>query len=426
MFKSLSIFCFLFLVSTAALFPSEGTRGLLNPKAIALVLFVLSFTAYFLTERKVEEKELFTIGGFFLLLGGMVTWIVIALLNGRIEPIAIIDESKLFLITFLPFFGAKILHQRGALKFSTFLKTLLYANSLYTLAKIGFLMLVFLKIISFSTFLDVTGIRVMSLDVAGSFNRFLTSCDLFTPFLLFFVAARKSFGLKLNRVFVYLYIPLSLLSIAIAFSRVFLFIGVFSLLLALLLQFQKKAIFAFYVTLFLCLGITALLGPEKVVSMVELRLFSRENTASDVVREGQIKALIDEASEHPLLGLGMGGYSHEVIRDTDVLHLYEVQWLALLAQFGFIGLPLLLAPVFVLFFSFLKGVLTFERLFLFTLFLGWIASGATNPFVLSLASGVMYTLFFLGLKELETGYLHHTHQIVRSTPTGVPIVSLNY
>jgi len=399
-FKSLSIFSLLLLILTAALFPSEGTRALFNPKAIALVLFVLSFTAYFLTERKVEEKELLTVGGFFLLLSGISFWILLAL-SGGIEAVAIIDETKLFLITFLPFFGATILYNRGALKFSTFIKTLLYANSLYTFAKVGFLLLVFLKIVSFSTFIEVTGIRVMSLDVAGSFNRFLTSCDLFTPFLLFFVAARKSFNLRLNRLFVYFYIPVSLLSIAIAFSRVFLFIGFASLVLALLLQFQKKAIFALYVSIFFCLGVTALLGPEKVASMLELRLFSRENTASDKVRAGQIEALVEETANHPLLGLGMGGYSREVIRDNDVLHLYEVQWLALLAQFGFLGVPLLLSPVFAIFFSFLKGIFSVERLFLFILFLGWLAAGTTNPFVLSLASGVMYTLFFLGLKELE-------------------------
>jgi len=408
-FKSLSIFCFLALVSTAALFPSEGSRGLLNPKAIALILFTFSFTAYFFTERKCKENDITSLGGAFLLLASMAVWIAIAFSNGQIETSSILDETKLFLITFIPFYGAKILHERGDLQFSSFVKTLVYANCLYSLAKIGFLLLVFLKIVSFSTFMEVTGIRVMSLDVAGSFNRFLTSCDLFTPFLLFFVASQKRFNLSLNKYFVVFYIPLSLLSVGIAFSRVFLFIALFSLFLAILLQFQKRALLALYTSIFFALSITAVVGPEKIYSMIELRLFSRENNASDVVREGQIEALLEEIYKRPLLGLGMGGYSHEIIRDKEVLHLYEVQWLALLAQFGFLGLPLLLLPVFTLFFSFLKSMLTMERFFLFILFCGWISSGATNPFVLSLASGVMYTLFSLGLKRIEASHLHQTN-----------------
>jgi hypothetical protein len=400
---------------TALLSPSEGGRGLLNPKAIGFGLFVPSFFLWLLSERKIGEKDLLPLTGFFFLLFGMSAWIGVSFYREVAHMPSLIDQTKVFFITFIPFFGALIMARRGLFSFSTLIKTLIYSNALYSLIKIIFLILFFLKIISLETFLEFTGIRLMTLNVADSFERLLTSCDLFTPFLLFFVVAREHFKVKLSKFFVGLYIPLSIFSIIIGFSRVFLAIGLAALLLALLLDVQKKIIMGLYLLVFAGACTVIFLGPQKVINIVEMRFVSSENQASDDTRKDQISALIREIEKYPLIGLGMGGHSREVIRDLDTRHLYEVQWLAIFAQFGWLGIIPLFGSIVVLLFSFLLPPFSLLRFFLFILYLGWVFSGATNPFVLSLASGVMYTLFALAL--YETCHLYPTREIAHQAPS---------
>ena len=78
----------------------------------------------------------------------------------------------------------------------------------------------------------------------------------------------------------------------------------------------------------------AVIGPDNVAEMIEKRFFSNETAVSDQTRIIQIKALMREYDQFPLLGKGLGGYTKESIRDEKLMHSYEVQWAAFLMQFG--------------------------------------------------------------------------------------------
>jgi len=98
----------------------------------------------------------------------------------------------------------------------------------------------------------------------------------------------------------------------------------------------------------------------------------------------------------------MGGYAESYVRDTKVRHSYEVQWVAFLMQFGLIGMLFLLLPLCFVCWKFCKPPFTIAKLSFFFLFILWLLSGFTNPFLISLTSGIIYSIFILAGMILNT------------------------
>jgi hypothetical protein len=246
-----------------------------------------------------------------------------------------------------------------------------------------------------------SGFYFMRMSIYGSLDRVQTSVDISTPFLIFFVLQSKHLGLDLSRFFKRSYFVLSLFSTFLSFSRYLLFVYFLSCFLYWLsLDFRGilKGILFFLVAA--ALGY-ALIGPETVEKIVERRLFSRDNFLSDKTRSVQAEALLDKFEQAPLLGSGVGGYVKEVIREPNTLHVYEVQWLAFLMQFGVIGIFLILSPLLFIAIRLVQGPFSRLRWSFLGLFLLWIFSGFTNPFLISLASGIIYSLFYLCGEEFK-------------------------
>lgn len=226
--------------------------------------------------------------------------------------------------------------------------------------------------------------RYMSMPIAGMLFRLQTSMDVPTPFLLFFALDKRAF---LPRWFLPVYLLVATLSNILSFSRYLLFIeGIALLLFFLQLRFTKQ-IAATCATAAFLVGATLLVGPAHVYTAIEQRLFSHANSKSDQVRHEQIEALWYTFEERPLLGQGLGGYAPHYIRDDQLLHSYEVQWNSFLMQFGLIGLIGILTGA---------GIIAYQlrhQIAYLCLFGCWLLSGFTNPFLISLTSGVMYLLF---------------------------------
>jgi len=113
------------------------------------------------------------------------------------------------------------------------------------------------------------------------------------------------------------------------------------------------------------------------------------------VRHQQVAFLMQEHEQYPWFGKGMGGYVEGFVRDHQLPYSYEVQWAAFLMQFGYIGLFFLLVPLGIIYWNLLAAEFDCVRLGFALLFSLWIVSGFTNPFLISLTSGVVYTLFYL-------------------------------
>ena len=135
--------------------------------------------------------------------------------------------------------------------------------------------------------------------------------------------------------------------------------------------------------------------------MIERRVFSSENFKSDDTRSLQIQSLLLEHEQYSFIGKGMGAYAEDNIRDPVLLHSYEVQWMAFLMQFGLIGLILLGIPLGFIVYGFVHAPITRVKCAFLCLFLLWLLSGFTNPFLISLTSGIIYAVFFLSGKKLS-------------------------
>jgi hypothetical protein len=370
---------YLLLLFLGAFLPSDGNHGLFSPKSLCFLLAIGSFLPFFFNRKSIGAYELL----FFLFLSLACIFLSLFSLLALSHDFFWFGQFKLFVITlFTPLMGI-FFYREGRLDFTTFLKTLVLGNTCYSLLKVAVLLAFLLGVGDVWGILEGIGVRYMSMTIVGGLSRLQTSVDLLSPFLLFFVLQSKGF----SKIFKRLYIPLTLLSVFLSFSRFLMFVACVALLLhTLSLPFRKIFKVVMLGVFSLGLGL-ALIGEERAMTIFENRLQSRENSKSDDVRVEQVRALAQDAKETPLFGRGLGSFSKECVRDITLPYSYEVQWVAFFMQFGLIGLFFLASVLFLISYR-----LNFAPLILFGLF---IASGFTNPYLISLTSGILYTLFFL-------------------------------
>lgn len=400
--KPLVLLSYLFLILMGLLVPSSGSHAALHPKSVAFATLAFVLTLYFLfIKRSITQAQLSTLFSFFVFLAFTTMWLLLGLFHLPLEPLFPFDQFKLFIITSVVLVASLLLYQEKTLTFSLFLKTLLYGNGFYIFFKLCVVATLLFRVVTFEKLIDLLGIRAMGMAIFGDFQRFQTSMDIATPFLIFFCLEAARFKVKLHPVFRMAFSCLGFLSQVISFSRVLIFISLVSFFCYFCLHSVRHFLLGIALFTAALIGFVLLIGPHNAQKMVEVRLFSKENSASDEVRGRQIAALTEELMEQPLFGMGMGGYSDKDIRDNEWKHSYEVQWVALLSQLGFIGILFLALPVVLLTVQFLLPPLSREMGVLALLWSGWIAAGFTNPFVISLTSGIMYALFALAYLQLK-------------------------
>lgn len=393
-------FFYLILIVAGIIMPSDGSHGLLNLKSLAFLGSVFFFALYLLGKKELKQMQLklivFGICSMAMLFG----WLLLSLLYGETPFNSAVDQLKIFILTLVVAALSFFLYFEKLIPFQKLLKLIIYANFTYSFCKILLVVLHCLGILNMWGIIDTLGIRFMSMNIIGSLPRFQTSIDIATPFLIFFFLQSKKIAIKWPLGFSFLYFPVSFFAIFLSFSRFLLFIGIVSIILHLFTLERKKMVASFVCFAGLvCMGVAAI-GVENAWQIVERRFFSADNSASDQARSQQIEALMGEYDDYQLFGKGLGAYAKNNIRDGMILHSYEVQWVAFLMQFGFFGLLILLVPLGMIVVEILAFPFTRSRVALFILYLGWLFSGFTNPFLISLTSGIMYMLFYLMGREL--------------------------
>lgn len=388
-------FFFLFLVFVGVIFPSDGSHALYNPKSIAFALMSAAFIANLVQKKRFTPIDqglmLFT-----LAILGFIFFFAWVGLENRGD---MLGQVKLFLITASLPIGLAYLMEKGDLSFSTFMKTAVFTNMFYSLIKLSLVALHLLGVIDLISLLEKMGLRYMSMEVFGKLGRMQTSVDILTPFLLYFVLSSEQWGVKLSKTFVRFYIVIAWLSILLSFSRYFMMCGLMAHFMCWIGKKEGPFIASLVKFFLAALLIVGVAGPERIYKVVEKRFLSEESSASDRVREIQIREMTDKFQENPLLGLGMGGHTQGNIRDDKIKFSYEVQWMAFLMQFGMVGILFLVTLLAYLGYLILSPP-TLSRLGLFTIYLLWLLSGFTNPFLISLPSGIIYA-FFLGTSRVK-------------------------
>lgn len=290
----------------------------------------------------------------------------------------------------------------GIITFPNIMKVVIYANMAYILLKLLLIVLHFFGWIDLWQVMNYLGFRFMRMPITGSWERLQTSVDILTPFLLFFFLAASRLGVVFSKGFRQVYVSLAILSTLVSFSRYLIFVCMCSLLIySFMLSFNKRlkqwmAVIALLISTFF------LLGSDTVQGIIYQRVSSVDVLNSDSVRVQQIEALFKAYEPVALFGNGLGAYAKDNIRDPLLPYYYEVQWMAFLMQFGLIGLLLLFIPLGWVSYRFCLAPFSREKGCFLMLFLLWILSGFTNPFLISLTSGIIYTLFLLSSQRIVT------------------------
>lgn len=398
--KRLLLLPFFLLIISGLLIPSDGGHGILSIKSLAFLSTVGTVILFLFVDKSINRIQFKTICFLLISLTFLLVWMLISLTNDETPLGSAWDQFKIFWITISVFGIATYLVSSGILSFPTLLKVVIYANCLYSTLKMSLVILHVLGVVNLFTVIKILGIRFMSMEILSTLPRLQTSIDIATPFLLFFFLKRKQIGMHLNKYFCLYYLLISTISIFLSFSRFLMFVGLLSIVLHGLTLRLEKIVRIIPIMLFSLIVGIAIIGVENTYTIIEKRFYSKENTGSDLDRVEQIDDLITEHMQFPLFGKGLGSFAENNIRDEDVKHSYEVQWVAFLMQFGLIGISIMLVGIVGLTIKILSRPLNRNKIALFILFLAWLFAGFTNPFLVSLTSGILFTLFYLNGMEL--------------------------
>lgn len=389
------IYSFLILITVGMVLPSDGNHGFLSPKSLSFSAAALFFMLYIFSKWKITLSQGWALLGLLsaLFFGGI--WYVIGSTQDQLlaKPF---DHFKVLMLTFFVPLACWYLVKEKLLSSQTVLRTAILANCAYCSVKVVLMLLHISGFLNLWNLLQASELRYMSMAITESLSRIQTSVDIATPFLVFFLLQSNKLGLGFSKKFQTIFLVICSISVFLSFSRFLIFVLFISFVLHTLTVSLRNQIKLGLIALVLGCFVISSIGMDQTEKIIERRLFSTENTRSDAVRETQLNALLEACNEKPFFGFGLGGYTASCIRDGTLPHSYEVQWAAFLLQFGLIGLSILLIPLCVLMLR-----LNWNYAILFGV---WLLSGLTNPFLISLTSAIIYTLFFLA-SEMANPYI---------------------
>jgi hypothetical protein len=404
MIQSFVIYSFLSLLVVGMALPSDGNHGMFAPKSLAFLGSAFFFMMYFVLRLQIKTSQVWAalfVWSAILFFG---IWYAVGIDQDPQIKSGQFDQFKVFMTTlFTPFAGWYLVKEK-LISYEKIMRTIIYTNCIYNIVKTSLMVFHVLGFINVWTVMHKTGLRFMSMHIIGDVGRIQTSVDIVTPFLMYFVLQSDALGIKLSNRFKWIYAISAGTSVFLSFSRFLIFAFFISIFFHICTLRYFKQVKAWIVALLLCCMGIAAIGPAKVAEVIEKRFFSSDNTASDATRTDQIDALMRACDENPIMGKGLGGYTRECIRDNELPHAYEVQWVAFLMQFGMFGILFILFPAGLIAWNFVSFPWTRPKLGYFLLFGLWLFSGFTNPFLISLTSGIIYMIFLLTgdrMKNLE-------------------------
>lgn len=395
------------MIIVGLVMPSDGNHGILTPKSLSFLGSCFFFLNYVLTKGQVSLYQLKVLSFTALLSAFLLIWLFLGLAGNLVSQEAPLDQFKIFIITFSFVVMTLYAVDEKLVSPETLIRTMIFTNFIYSIIKLSLILLHVLQIINMFDLMEALDMRFMSMEMASGFSRFQTSVDIVTPFFILFVLQSDELNLKFNSLFKYSYFVISIVAIMFSFSRFLMGVAFFSSILYMVTLNKKNLQKALLLFLGLVVVFIAVLGFDVLLTMIERRFFSHDNYYSDLTRTQQIDALMEQFFKAPYFGMGLGGFVKDFVRDGGIVYSYEVQWVAFLMQFGLFGIILLLIPVGFICSQFLLRPLSKVKFSFLGLFLIWLLSGFTNPFLISLASGIVYAIFLLAANILNRPkYIH--------------------
>jgi hypothetical protein len=381
------------------LLPSGSIFGL-NVKFLFFFLLLPAAMQMFFTRHRTSVARVLLL---VLVPALLLLWFLLSQGYG-FDPGYALAQYKDLLVTIISCWFASLLCAEGEAEAISFLRVVVFAE--VTASSLKFLMLAY----AFARGIPVTqvveliknvfGVSLMTLDFESMLGRIQFISDGLIPICIFAILRYRK-ELRFSGSAAVTMLLFLLVSDFFSFSRYFWAFGAVAVVLGLLLG--KKDVFQ--LSLIAVLSTIVVLSLPVLTTIVELRFSSTVVTSSDQERTAQIVALNEFFADAPILGHGLGSYSHRVIRNDDAPYSYEDQLLALLGQVGIVGTTMLVVLT-IYYFRDVgqiqeRGIV--QSVGLTVILIAWICAGFFNPEVISSAASVSYAaiaaMASLGLKR---------------------------
>jgi hypothetical protein len=330
----------------------------------------------------------------FAVLGGF----LVALVRGSTSLGFAVDALQGLVATIGVAFVIVIAASRGTVTWRAVLRSFLFGAFTYSVVKLALVAAIAVGVVTFAGvrafFLDVFDYSFVSMLIIPGLVRAQFINDVTLPMALaILVLFREPHELRLRPSLRNVMTAVFLAAIVLAFSRwLFLLTAIVAALWFVLYALRRARTLA----LTLLVGLVGVVGafvvldgPALAQALLE-RFDSPAVEASDALRREQVAAMLDEIARNPLLGKGVGAYAPDAIQSVRQPYSYEVQWLAILLQLGVVGTTLLAVPLVALVGSALRAPDRRRALVVLAVTVLWLASGFTNPYLISSTSGVVF------------------------------------
>ena len=240
--------------------------------------------------------------------------------------------------------------------------------------------------------LEQAGYRLVSSGIFGGLVRInLIIYDFLVAFILTFLIVSPGMFSGVGKLARAAFFLIGTACLVFAFSRLLFGMVALGWCVAFLFRFRLRAkVFAVLTAV-----MVGLVAAPWIEGAYQQRFRSAGTSESDEIRTEQIVALVDEWARSPIIGGGFGNYSRDLVRDRSAPYNYEVQWVGFLAKLGVLGVGYLLVLVTMLYWGVYAGAVGVERIMLFFTLSTFILGGLTNQYLVTSASGVIYSLHLM-------------------------------
>ena len=371
------------LAFVLGLLPSGGVYNLNIKILFFLLLLVLSITVY-LQNKSIKIISSLIVGTCLVSFFGV--WWIYGILRDNIWANEQFQGFFSTIFTIVVLYSSKYINQEFP---KNIVKYIIIGNIVYCAVKIFLIFLIYFNYLSFESLLNIFSVietTPITLEIIPRLIRIQTITDSITPFAIAYIIFNKK-----SRY--YIILPLMYISLFLSYSR---FLWIIAILVFILWFFRNASRIKKLTFVILSIIFFVFTPLNSKIGIIVDRFGGDETYQSDSTRRDQIQGLFSSVEINPLMGLGMGGYIREIIRDKNAPYSYEVQWLAFLMQFGVLGIILLISLVIVLLTLIYKN--NGEVIWVVMYFL-WILSGFTNPYLVSSTSAAVFIICVYGNKK---------------------------
>lgn len=377
-----------------AFLPSGSLCGVPIKEGLVIILLIYSLTKKTIYLSKPTKAILFS-------LVMMIPWGILSIYNGYS------DGMLSFLKSFLTFFLMMMVTYRyidnGWMDYERAYNSIKGAAFVLMSAKIFAEVLLLAHVISYSSvfwvFEKVFNTAWMPLVGSLSIYRITIPNDSLPLIIIGLVILREK---DMSFIKKYIIVLLGLFYTAITFSRVTIIEYIAIILVTFFLFMSEDKTIKGRITFITLLAFVAcvviyVLSNETIMELIIERFATTYSNNSDSFRYIQFKYLKKGYLESPFWGNGLGAYVRDCIRSYDSLHSYELEWVALFYQLGIIGVVCVIGSLlYSIIVSVFKGIKDRNvKIYLFVVFIIWLAKPLYNPNMFSAHSAVIISLLII-------------------------------